>query len=961
MPTPVTIDKLAEVSALKKRFHAINRERLERTRSALRERQREFLDVLPLLFHANHPALPGFVSKQTPVGVSDYSPSKRALEAVKRHARSFDFKRRALPTYDIQSIFVMGSIGTIAYSDKSDFDIWLCHKPGLAPGLLEELRIKAHEIEKLANQSDLEAHIFVMDPQSFKEGRHDDLSTESSGTAQHFLLLEEFYRTGLLMAGRYPIWWLVPPESERGYDGYVRELKHRRFIREDECVDFGGVPAIPADEFLGAALWQLSKGIDSPYKSVLKLLLMEAYATEYPRTDLLCQRFKRAIIGGETNLSNLDPYIMLYRKIEEHLKKSGNPQRLEMLRRCFYFKVNEQLSTPDNPRFRTWQRELMLELVRAWQWPKDDLVTLDARNRWKIDLVSKERQVLVEQLTKSYQFLSNFTRERTQLSLISQQDLNILGRKLYAAFERKAGKIEILNRGISEDLWENHLGIQQIPQRNAADNWVLYRGGSATDTQARTLLKRARSLVELLAWCYFNCLIDNSTLITLQSEDGALTIKEVREMLRCLRRHFPLSELSGHDLNALANPPQVLKSVVFANTGVDPLSMHTRQGRHLTTVKTDALSFGGLGENLALTFDLVLRTSWNEIQTFRYTGQDALMECLCNYLQWTPRSGGGRPVAFSAYSFSSNRGPSIAQRLEELFKDITARFYAVEGGETARYVVMVKHHYYVLYIEGGQFRYLRIGSYDDLLRYLGAPGSDYSAVTIDRHALTDTPLPVLFMTNRPDVIQLYYRLDGTNAQIYILDEQGSLFMQNQAFKDPALLLNQYTRFLKAIRHRQRLQMPVQAENEKTDDFISYYQIKKNLQRRWRLDRQDMVDLESHEKYLEVRVIGENGEDNKPVFTFYCAGREFTSLEYGQDLYDEVAKHILQQRQSGAAYPLYITDIDLPPSMFGDASTSLQTVHFLNYKKLIEDHLNEALSRFAAGRTARSGLLGQNPA
>jgi adenylate cyclase class 1 len=942
-------DKLADISALKKRFLAINRERLERTRSALRERQRDFLDLLPLLFHANHPMLPGFVSKQTPVGVSDYSPGKRTLEVVKRYVRSFDYKRRALASYDIHSIFVMGSIGTVAYSDKSDIDIWLCHKPGIAPHLLEELAQKAQEVEKLAGQLDLEVHVFVMDAHSFKHGQHDDLSSESSGTAQHHLLLEEFYRTGLLLAGRYPVWWLVPPNEEAEYERYVYNLKHRRFIRDDECVDFGGIPNIPVEEFFGAALWQLSKGIDSPYKSVLKLLLIEAYAKEYPAVDLLCQRYKEAIFKGETNLNNLDPYIILYRKLEEYLSGAGETERVEMLRRCFYFKVNENLSVPDNPKYRTWQRELIMELAQSWHWDQNQLVMLDARHKWKIDQVSMERQVLVEQLTTSYQFLSGFARENSQLSLISQQDLNILGRKLYAAFERKAGKIEILNRGISEDLWESHLSIQQVSQRNTPDNWVLSRGtGLPNEIEGATPLKRSRSLVEILAWCHVNNMIDHSTVVTLNADSGEASTKEVREILRCLNRHFPLKGISGQDINALTKPPRVLKSAVFVNIGIDPLSTHTRQGKHLTTFRTDALSFGGLGENLAQTFDQIVWTSWNELLTFRHTGTDALMECLCAYLQWSPRLKGDRPTPLAAYSFSSSRGPTIAQRIEELFKDIITCFYQGDKPEGVRYIVLVKRHYYVVYHENGQFQFQRIESTEELIRYLATPRKIYSPVVIDRHALTDTPLPVINMTNRPGVIQLYYYLDGAKAHIYILDEHGSLFTQQQAYRDPGILLNQYTRFLKSVRQRQRVQLPVPKQSEAAEDFMSYYQIKKSSQHRWRLDRQEIVDMEAADKYLDVQVIGELAEDNKPIYTFYCDGREFTSLEYGPVLYEEVAMHILNRRHSGMTYPLYITDIDLPPALYGGgATTPLQAIHFLNYKKLIEDRMNEALVRLAS--------------
>lgn len=944
-----TTDKLTDVTALKKRFLAINRERLERTRSALRERQREFLDLLPLLFHANHPMLPGFISKQTPVGVSDYSPSKRVLDVAKRHVRSFDHKRRALPSYDIQAMFVMGSIGTVAYSDKSDLDIWLCHKPGIADKPMDELRHKAREIEKAAAQLDLEIHFFIMDAEAFKQGRHDNLSSESSGTAQHYLLLEEFYRTGLLLAGRYPAWWLVPPDRESEYERYVYNLKHKRFIREDECIDFGGVPTIPSEEFFGAALWQLSKGIDSPYKSVLKLLLMEVYANEHPRADLLCQRFKRAIYGGETNLGNLDPYIMLYRKIEEYLQARGEAPRVELLRRCFYFKVQEKLSVPVNARYQTWQRELMQDMIKPWAWSHDDLEVLDSREQWKIDAVAEERQALVAQLTQSYQFLSKFARSHTQLSRISQQDVNILGRKLYAAFERKAGKIEIINREISANLRESHLGIHHAGHRRGEETWLLHReNGQGNEGGALPPLKRARSAVELLAWCYFNNLIDNATILTLHTETGGLTTKEVREILRGLRRHFPLYDLKGHDLDALTKPAHVLKSVVFINVGVDPLSGLTRQGKHLTTVKTDALSFSGLGENLALTFDQVLCTSWNEVLTYRYTGANALMECICNYLQWFLQHGAGA-TPFTAYSFSSSRGTSISQRLEELFKAVVACFFQDEHCESARYVLHVKHHYYVLYVDEGHFKYKRVDSREDLLRQFSMPQPRYSPLVVDRRALTDSPLPVLLRTNRPDAIQVYYALDGTMAHIYILDENGSLFIQQQAYGNPAVLLNQYTRFFRAIRQRQRLQLSMYAQSA---DEIVYYQIKKGADRRWRIDRQDVVNIESaHKTYFDVQVIGAMAEDNTPVFTFYCEGREFTSLEYGPSLYEEVARHILARRGEGGAYPLYITDIDLPPTVHGgNLNGPLQTIHYLNYKKFIEEHLNQSLTQLARSIT-----------
>ncbi len=62
-----------------KRFLIYNQRRLERTQKALGERQRVFLEVLPLLYHVNHEKLPGFVSYECPCGMARYRPTKDTL------------------------------------------------------------------------------------------------------------------------------------------------------------------------------------------------------------------------------------------------------------------------------------------------------------------------------------------------------------------------------------------------------------------------------------------------------------------------------------------------------------------------------------------------------------------------------------------------------------------------------------------------------------------------------------------------------------------------------------------------------------------------------------------------------------------------------------------------------------------------------------------------------------------
>jgi adenylate cyclase class 1 len=67
-------------------------------------------------------------------------------------------------------------------------------------------------------------------------------------------------------------------------------------------IDFGGLEEIPAEEFISATLWHLYKSLSSPYKSLLKLLLMESYASEYPRPQWLCLEVKKAIYQGNISV-----------------------------------------------------------------------------------------------------------------------------------------------------------------------------------------------------------------------------------------------------------------------------------------------------------------------------------------------------------------------------------------------------------------------------------------------------------------------------------------------------------------------------------------------------------------------------------------------------------------------------------------------------------------------------------
>lgn len=932
------------VRNIQDKFLNINRERILRTQEGLPANQRDFLDLLPLLFHTNQPELPGYVTQKTPAGISQYSPSKTAIKAVSRHFPSLKLDRRMRHQMDIHALFCMGSSGTIAYSSKSDFDIWLIHASDISEEGLEELTEKARQIEAWSMELRLEVHFFVFDDQTFKQGHHDNLSSESSGSAQHYLLLDEFYRSSLLIAGRIPIWWLVPPDQEQCYEEYIAALFDSNQLDRDDVVDFGDVANIPTDEFFGAAVWQLYKGIYSPYKSVLKLLLMEVYASEHPDIELLSLSFKKAIYNNITEFVSLDPYIMMYKKIEEYLMIRIEKERLDLFRECFYFKINLRMSQKIKKGTINWRRETLGKMLLDWGWDSEKLTTLDSRESWRIDNVIDERKLLVKAFQESYRFLSGFARQHAEVSRVSQAELNILGRKLYAAFERKAGKVEIINRGIAPNMFERELSICHLEHSDGKDRYLLFRGQiDPHNIGEKKPLKRAHSVMGLLAWCHFNQIINSATAISVHSYNLSVSIKELNSITATLEKLFPEGSIKKSSFNDLNKPATAITTGLFINVGVKLKQAVQNENKLLFSDRDDALSYGGKHENLAKSFDLIVATSWEEILIYSYTDIEGLMQCICDYLRWSPIQKQLPPTMINSFCFSPTYGDTISRRVAPLFTTIINSYFGHPHAELTRYVLTAEDSFYITESNEGKLTYVTANSSANLINKLSSPSSGYGPVIFDDKINWHSPIPVIYKLNQPSVIQMFFYVENKKANIFIIDERGSLFNQTMLFYNSQALINHFNIFFSSISKRREILL--NGDSLPADKIsVEFYLLSKNRKKQYLTTLIEVTPEPDSRSFFNIQVVGDMNEHKQTMLTIYCQDNEFSSLEYGDDIFTATAKHVLKQRSHGETYPIYITDIDLSRNMFVESSVEdLQTIHFLKYKSRIESSLNKALT------------------
>ena len=717
-------------------------------------------------------------------------------------------------------------------------------------------------------------------------------------------------------------------------------LVDKRFVDPLDFLDFGGLESLPADEFFGSAHWQLYKGIESPYKSILKLLLIEAYAQHYPDIDWLCQEAKQLIYDGEADADVLDPYILMYRRVERYLLDTKAEKRLDLARRCFYFKTEQHLSRVSTARQQHWKSELLRQLVTEWGWPDGKLTVLDEREHWKIDRVLEERSSLVNELTHSYRLLTDFARTFGESDKINPNELGLLGRKLYTALEKRPGKVDSINPGISKNLMEPAVSLHHSTTKGANDAWFLYLGDiNEEQAMVASPIKSTTSLVEILSWCHLNQIISQRTLLHLYPKQGPVAREEVLEILKTLTQICPPHRHQSVPIKQLNAPPYAVDFTLFINIGHDPMEHLSKQGKQLTTHRNDALSFGGTHASLIAKVDQLTRTSWGEMLILHYDGCKGLLDSLCHYLRLTLIASPERtPPKVTAHSFSSIRSRAIIQRAEELF-DSVARHLS-ENKPECRYLLEADNLHYMIQLRDQSVSYFPIEHREELMDVLAEDQRSYCPVIIDPMAVTDTPLSIIYEHNRAEQIQVFYQIRKQAIDLYILDEMGALFHQQLPMVDEHYLLVQQQRFLNGLMLLRNL-VEGQPQHQLLLHAPEFYRLQQDREGRYFAEPKTPPRHHFPDNYMELRLVSDGLDLHHSRHYLICGNEEFSSLVYGDGIYLAVAEYVLSQRTSRQSYPIYLTGLELSGA---NAEGSWSTIQLLKFKKRLESRLNQALQQ-----------------
>ncbi len=656
------------IETLKQRLDAINQLRVDRALAAMGPAFQQVYSLLPVLLHHHHPLMPGYLDGKVPHGVCIFTPddiqTTYLADLEDKWGSAVDVMAKGeLP---ITGVYSMGSTSSIGQSNTSDLDIWVCHQSWLDNEERNRLQQKCSLLEKWAASLGVEVSFFLIDENRFRHNESGSLGGEDCGSTQHILLLDEFYRTAVRLAGKRILWNMVPGEEEGHYDEYVLSLYAQGALTPNEWLDLGGLDTLSAEEYFGASLWQLYKSIDSPYKAVLKTLLLETYSWEYPNTSLLAMDIKKRLHQGEIVCFGLDSYCMMLDRVTRYLTQVEDTTRLDLVRRCFYLKVCEKLSRSSASV--GWRREILSQLVSEWGWSDERLAILDNRANWKIERVREAHNELLDAMMQSYRNLIRFARRNNLSVSASPQDIGVLTRKLYAAFEALPGKVTLVNPQISPDLSESDLTFIHVPIGRAnRTGWYLYnRSPSMESIVSHQPLEYNRYLNKLVAWAYFNGLLTATTRLHIKS-GNLCDIAKLRELVADVSHHFSL-RLAAPTPKALYSPCEIRHLAIIVNLEHDPTAAFRNQVVHFDFRKLDVFSFGQQQQCLVGSIDLLYRNSWNEVRTLHFSGEQAVLEALKTILGKMHQDA-APPESVEVFCYSQHLRGLIRTRIQQLVSE----------------------------------------------------------------------------------------------------------------------------------------------------------------------------------------------------------------------------------------------------------------------------------------------------
>lgn len=499
----------SEIEKNRHLFVSYNIYRLRQLIRYLSEEKFDLFQLIPFFLHVNQPEYPGYIeTDRIFYGIYKFQNSGFFKYAIKKYQlkNEIDYIISNDPTV-IQGLYLMGSAGTLTQSEKSDFDYWVVvDLKTLSDDDHYLLMEKVKKIERWCYEKhQQEVTFFIMDVEKIKANDFSAVDSESSGSAQKTLLKEEFYRTFIMLAGKIPLWSVVPSgTSDKQYD----ELCLAMLNENSDYINTGNLTLIDPNECLGAILWQVYKAKNDPVKSIIKASLIAYYYFNDSQTEaVVCNILKEKFSEIKIEAHLFDPYTIVFEKIILFYKEIDDLTGLHLIRDCIFLRLlGYPLTTL--PDLESPKGKLLMKLAGEWGFNLEKLDRLKKFYAWSEEEKLKFENLVYDKLSFIYELILRSSDELVEIDM-KEADLDILVNRTATFRQKVEGKIIFASAFLRRNNKERVFKLKEAVIENGLNHWQVYLSIQYGQNIGDQLVYVGKSFLKSVGWLLSNQFVDS--------------------------------------------------------------------------------------------------------------------------------------------------------------------------------------------------------------------------------------------------------------------------------------------------------------------------------------------------------------------------------------------------------------------------------------------------------------------
>ncbi|VAW69964.1 hypothetical protein MNBD_GAMMA10-1339 [hydrothermal vent metagenome] len=870
----------------------------------------KYIKLIPLFLHLNNKLLPGYSSDfkgldVTP-GVYGYQTDKSAINDAKLLNSKFRYQHEGIiKNAEIDSVFFQRVL------INASFVCWVIVRSSLSNEKFEALKTKTEKISSWFLSKNIVIEFVCVLDQDFSSEK---TNIKLSGNKAFFL--DNFYSESVLLAGKYPVWWLVPSSKENQYNDFVAHIKQARFVDNDEFIDLGSPSEINQDNLLEFSVNQVQVNKLSAEICLVQLLLAEHKGRAWPARDGISFRLKKILYQKKTDPRPLE--IMT-----------------DIMRETFsYYATNRHIYTSEKlfGRLRETPGRLNPQIIECFLKDKEcreeTLSGIDnilaSLNYFKA--VADEIRQLYDHIVDVYVQRKNQEKDQNLLSV---------AKNLQTFLSESANRVPLYNS-------KNITGIlfDRIMLRFEQSAWSLVLETSPGNEKN---IDGFTSLLGLLAWCWLNRVVNQSTQISIDYPSHQVRQIEARHVLEILMSYLDPSIVSSIASDVYEKPAQPLKSLLFVSL-LEEDEANKVSGAPLFAVQPPIPR-----SEEVLHCEQLIINSWGDVYTREFSGNFGVLECLCEWTHQAPlvvaSAGAGRsrrskqlqPQSIQAFSYGTGNSTHIAQRIEQIYFEVIDFFYKNRKYE-GRFIVRMDTICYLLRAENTLLAASEIGADKALLTYLQAGVDVYCDTALERLTLTEQPLREIYQRNKKNILQVFYQVKARQYHVWVLDEKGTLWTDTLNVHDRE---SYPVHWLYLFRNIRNILKNISAESGDVV-LLEICQISINQLGEFEFHTKGAEALSGEKQFFELQ-IKIQAPENEDQLSLVFEDQVFLHSEFGKNALLECIQYMSASMSGGRQRPVFVTNMDIPLNLYHvDRPERLQISHILKFKRNFEHRINKLL-------------------